>query len=70
MLATKVTEPAQSYLPSPIVIVPKKDGTPEFCAGFRKLNEITIPYSFLIPRMDECIDNLGDSTLYYVLDNH
>ena len=68
MLAAEVIEPAQSEWASPIVIAPKKDGTPRFCIDFGKLNEVTIRDSYPIPRMDDFIDSLGDSTVYSTLD--
>ncbi len=39
--------------------MPKHDGTPRFCSDFRKLNAVTKSDSFPIPRMDDCIDQVG-----------
>ncbi|KAF0040430.1 hypothetical protein F2P81_006328 [Scophthalmus maximus] len=38
------------------MIVPKSDNTPRFCSDFRKVNSVTKPDSYPLPRMDGCID--------------
>ena len=68
MLAAKVIEQAQSEWASPVVIVPKKDGTHRFCVDFRKLNAVTVRDSYPLPRMDEYIDSLGDAKVFTTLD--
>jgi Reverse transcriptase (RNA-dependent DNA polymerase) len=49
--------------------VPKPDGSQQFCVDDRRLNEITVPDTYPIPRMDECLDSLGEvvgfPTLYF-----
>jgi hypothetical protein len=35
---------------------------------YRKLNAITVRDSYLLPRMDECIDSLGDAKIFTTLD--
>ena len=68
MKAAGVIEPASTEWASPIVFVPKKDGELRFCIDYRKLNAMTVRDSYPIPRMDECIDSLGDATLFTTLD--
>lgn len=53
MLNLKIIEPSESPFCSPIVIVPKKDGTNRFCIEFRLLNRQTIFDSEPIPDADE-----------------
>lgn len=66
MFACKVTKTAKSDCASPIVISLKNYGTPMFCVDYRKSNEVNIPDSDPISRMDDCIDILGYSTVYSV----
>jgi len=63
-----VIEPAQSEWASPVVLVTKKDGSPRFCVDYRKLNAVTIRDSYPIPRMDDCIDSLGNARVFTTLD--
>jgi RNase H-like domain found in reverse transcriptase/Reverse transcriptase (RNA-dependent DNA polymerase)/Integrase zinc binding domain/Chromo (CHRromatin Organisation MOdifier) domain/Integrase core domain len=68
MLAQGVIEPATGEWASPIVLVPKPDGSLRFCVDYRKLNAITVPDTYPLPRMDECIDSLGDAVVFTTLD--
>lgn len=67
MPAPGVMDPAQSDCSSPTVITPQKDRTSRFCVDYRKLKEVTISDSYPISNMDDCIDSLGESTVYSVL---
>ena len=42
MLTLGVIERSESPYSSPVVMVPKKDGTVRFCVDFRKINMITV----------------------------
>ena len=68
MLEAEVIEPAQSEWASPVVLVDKKDGTTRFCVDYRKLNSVTVKDTYPLPRMDECLDSLGDATIFSALD--
>lgn len=49
---------------SPCILVPKVDGSFHFCTDFRKVNSVTVPDAFPLPRIEDCIDNLG--TVRYI----
>ena len=68
MLKEEVIEPSSSEWASPVVLVPKKDGTLRFCVDYRRLNSLTRRDSYPLPRMDECIDSLGDATIFSTFD--
>ena len=63
-----VIEESHSPWSSPIVIVPKPDGTLRFCNDFRKLNEISEFDAYPMPRVDELIERLGPARFVSTLD--
>lgn len=68
MRSMGVIEPASGVWASLVVMVPKPDGSVRFCIDYRKSNLMTIKDAYPIPSMDECIDSLGDATVFYTLD--
>jgi len=68
MRSMGVIEPSTGEWDSPVVMVPKPDGSVRFCIDDRKLNLMTVKDAYPIPRMDECIDSLGDSRVFSTLD--
>lgn len=61
MLELGVIEPAVSPWNSPVLMVPKKDGTYRFCLDSRKLNGVTKKYSYPLPFIADILDSLGNS---------
>ncbi len=51
-----------------MVIAPKPDGSSRFCVEYRRLNALTKRDPYPIPRMDECVDSLGDAVVFSALD--
>ena len=68
MLRAGVIEPTSAEWASPAVFVPKKEATMRFWVDYRKVNAVTVRDSYPLPRLDECIDSLGDSTVFTTLD--
>ena len=68
MVDHDIAEPSFSPWSSPCLLVPKPDGTSRFCTDFRKVNAVTKPDSFPLPRMDDCIDRLGSAVYVSKID--
>ncbi len=68
MKQLEVIEPSYFEWASPVVLVPKSDGSLRFCVEYRKLNAPTARDSYPLLRMYECIDSLGDATVFTTLD--
>ncbi|XP_036065872.1 uncharacterized protein LOC118598010 [Oryzias melastigma] len=68
MLSLGVIEPSKSEWCSPVVLVPKKDGSIRFCIDFRYLNSVSKFDSYPTPRMDELIERLGGARYLTTID--
>ena len=68
MLDKGVIVPSKSAYSSPIVMVPKKDGTDRMCVDYRKLNEITTKDAYPLPRIGQTIDALQGAGYFSSLD--
>ena len=55
---------------APMVFAPNKDGTLRFCVDYRRLNAMNIRDVYPIPRMDECINSVGDAKASSTLDEN
>ncbi len=68
LLEHGLAKPSCSPWSSPCLLVPKSDGTARFFTDYQKVNAITIPDCFPLPRMEDCVDNLGSARYVSKLD--
>lgn len=68
MLDHGIIQPSSSPWASPIVLVAKKDGSTRFCVDYRKVNAITKPDVFPLPRIDDSLDLLAGTGYFLTLD--
>ncbi|XP_068213861.1 uncharacterized protein [Palaemon carinicauda] len=60
-LSLGLIEESESPWASPVVLVPKEGGGDRLCIDFRKLNAVTKPESYPLPRIEDCLESLGES---------
>ncbi|XP_063060131.1 uncharacterized protein LOC134453222 [Engraulis encrasicolus] len=68
MLELGVIEESKSAWASPIVLVPKPDGSVRFCNDYRKLNEVSEFDAYPMARVDDMVDALGQARFLTTLD--
>ena len=61
LLENDFTEHSQSSWSSPCILVPKPDGSYRMCTDYRKVNNLTKSDNFPIPRIDDCVDKIGNA---------
>lgn len=61
ILKQGIIQPNTSPFASPILIVPKKDGSWPFCVDYRHVNAITVKNRYPLPIIDELLDELVGS---------
>ena len=65
LLDNNFIEPGQSDWSSPCILVPKPDGTFHMCTDYRKVNSVTIPDSFPVPRMATLVkQNMKQNSIF------
>eukprot|EP00061_Rhincodon_typus_P012584 g38412.t1 len=68
MVQEDIIKMNQSEWSSPIVLVPKPDGTQRFCLDYLKVNTVTKSDSYPIPRLEDCVEKVGQATYITKLD--
>jgi transposase InsO family protein len=68
MLENDLIEESQSNWSSPCILVPKPDGSVRLCIDYRKVNQVTKADSYPLPRIEDCIDKIGQSKFVTKID--
>ena len=68
MIDTNLVVKSKSAWAFPLVPIRKKDGSIRICMDYRKLNEVTLPDSYPLPRVQNCLDALQGSSWFSTLD--
>ena len=63
-----VVQSSTSPWASPVVLVPKKDGSLRFCVDYRRLNSVTHKDVYPLSRVDDIFDTLGEVKYCSTLD--
>ncbi|CAF0875709.1 unnamed protein product [Didymodactylos carnosus] len=63
-----IIEPATGPWAAPVTLQPKRDRTMRFCIDYRRLNEVTVRYVYLLPRIEDTLDALHDAEYFSTLD--
>uniref|UniRef100_A0A1Y1NGJ5 RNA-directed DNA polymerase n=1 Tax=Photinus pyralis TaxID=7054 RepID=A0A1Y1NGJ5_PHOPY len=68
MLEQGVIEKSCSAWSSPVLLVPKKDGSQRFCVDFRQLNQVSERDAYPLPFMSSILSKLGSTKYISSLD--
>lgn len=61
LLDNGLAKPSYSSWASPCLLVKKSDQTYRFCTDYRKVNALTKPDSYPLPRIEDCVDQVGSA---------
>lgn len=68
LLKHDMAKRSHSAWSSPCILVPKPDGTSRLCTDYRRVNAVTVPDSYPLPRIEDCIDQIGSAVFVSKLD--
>lgn len=68
MIEQGLCRPSKSPWSSPLHIVPKKNGDIRVCGDYRRLNSITIPDRYPVPRIKDFTHHLSGKTIFSTVD--
>ncbi|XP_052111589.1 uncharacterized protein LOC127742948 [Arachis duranensis] len=69
LLGKHFIRPSVSPWGAPVLLVKKKDGSIRLCVDYRQLNKITVKNKYLLPRIDDLMDQLQGAVMSFGLTN-
>jgi len=67
LMEKQFIRPSTSPWGAPVLLV-KKDGSSRLCVDYRQLNKMTIKNKYLLPRIDDLMDQLHGSSVFSKID--
>eukprot|EP01018_Ginkgo_biloba_P024255 Gb_09199 [translate_table: standard] len=61
-------KPNTSPCGSPVLLVPKKDGSWRLCVDYRVINKIKVKNRYPLPRIDDLLDQLQGVNFFFKID--
>ena len=68
LLENGLAVPSCSPWASPCILVPKEEGTLRLCTDYRRVNDVTVPDAYPLPRVDDLVDSVGQSKFITKID--
>lgn len=68
LLRLRLIRPSASPWGAPVLFVRKKDGSLRLCVDYRALNRVTSRNTHPLPRIDECLEQLGGARYFSSID--
>ena len=68
MLEHSFVRPSDSPYSAPVLFVPTKDGSLQFCIDYRWLDKKTVKHRYPLPLLEELFDRLGSARVFNKID--
>lgn len=70
LLRLKIIRPSMSPWASPVILIPKPDGSLRFCIDYRRLNKATVKFAYPVPDIQDHMSCLKGQKYFCTLDQN